>query len=55
MGLILKSVARAGWIKPESGQRWPDHISIGVPTQVFPPELADRIVKGNGRTERRIG
>ncbi len=44
---------RAGWVKPESDQRLSDHISIGVLTGVFPPELVDRVVAEAGRTERR--
>lgn len=44
---------RAGWVKPRSDQRLSDHISIGVLTRVFPPELVDRVVAGAGRTEVR--
>jgi hypothetical protein len=36
---------RAGWVKPETDQRLSDHISIGVLTRVFPPDLVDRVVK----------
>src|SRR5215211_7936410 len=46
-------VPRAGWEKPQSDQRLSDHISIGVLTRVFPPELVDRVVAEAGRTERR--
>jgi hypothetical protein len=46
-------VPRAGWIKPQSDQRLSDHISIGVLTRVFPPELVDRVVADAGRTEVR--
>jgi hypothetical protein len=46
-------VPRAGWVKPQSDQRLSDHISIGVLTRVFPPELVDRVVAEAGRTERR--
>jgi len=46
-------VPRAGWVKPESDQRLSDHISIGVLTRVFPPELVDRVVADAGRTEVR--
>src|SRR5882724_3518663 len=35
---------RAGWVKPENDQRLSDHISLGVLTRVFPPELVDRVV-----------
>lgn len=44
---------RAGWVKPETDQRLSDHISIGVLTRLFPPELVDRVVKECGRTEQR--
>lgn len=44
---------RAGWVKPQSDQRLSDHISIGVLTRVFPPELVDRVVAESGRTEQR--
>ena len=44
---------RAGWVKPETDQRLSDHISLGVLTRVFPPELVDRVVAAAGRTEVR--
>jgi hypothetical protein len=44
---------RAGWVKAETDQRLSDHISIGVLTRVFPPELVDRVVAEAGRTEQR--
>lgn len=44
---------RAGWVKPETDQRLSDHISIGVLTGLFPPELVDRVVAEAGRTEQR--
>jgi hypothetical protein len=40
-------------VKPETDQRLSDHISIGVLTRVFSPELVDRIVVESGRTEKR--
>jgi hypothetical protein len=46
-------VPRSGWVKPTSGQRLSDHISIGVLTRVFPPELVDEVVAAAGRVERR--
>jgi hypothetical protein len=46
-------VPRAGWVKPQSDQRLSDHISIGVLTRVFPPELVDEVVAAAGRSERR--
>lgn len=44
---------RAGWVKPETDQRLSDHVSIGVLTRVFPPELVDRVVAEAGRVEQR--
>ena len=44
---------RAGWVKPESDQRLSDHISLGVLTRVFPPEVVDEILDQCGRLERR--
>jgi hypothetical protein len=46
-------VPRAGWVKPQTDQRLSDHISIGVLSVVFPPELVDRVVAESGRTEVR--
>ena len=40
-------------MKPETDQRLSDHISIGVLTRVFPPEVVDRVVAEAGRTEQR--
>lgn len=44
---------RSGWVKPQSDQRLSDHISIGVLTRVFPPELVDAVVAEAGRVQRR--
>jgi hypothetical protein len=46
-------VPRSGWVKPASDQRLSDHISIGVLTRVFPPELVDEVVAEAGRVEQR--
>jgi hypothetical protein len=46
-------VPRAGWVKPQSDQRLSDHISVGVLTRVFPPELVDRVVAEAERREVR--
>ena len=40
-------------MKPQTDQRLSDHISLGVLTRVFPPELVDRVVAEAGRTEIR--
>ena len=50
-GMVV--VPRSGWVKPETDQRLSDHISIGVLTRVFPPELVDRVVGEAGRAEQR--
>ena len=44
---------RAGWVKPATDQRLSDHISIGVLTRVFPPDVVDRVVAQAGRGEQR--
>jgi len=46
-------VPRAGWVKPQTDQRLSDHISIGVLTRVFPPELVDAVIAEAGRGEQR--
>jgi hypothetical protein len=46
-------VPRAGWVKPESDQRLSDHISLGVLTRVFPPDLVDQVLADCGRVEVR--
>jgi hypothetical protein len=44
---------RAGQLKPLSDSRLTDHVSVGVLTRVFPPELVDGIVAEAGRREQR--
>lgn len=44
---------RAGQRKPISDSRLTDHVSIGVLTRVFPPELVDGVVAEAGRREQR--
>lgn len=44
---------RAGWKKPPSDRRLSDLVSVGVLTRVFPPELVDAVIAGEGRTEQR--
>lgn len=44
---------RAGWVKPASDERLSDHISIGILTRTFPPELVDRVVDAAGKVEQR--
>ena len=42
-----------GWVKPSGDQRLSDHISLGVLTRVFPPEVIDDVLTECGRVERR--
>ncbi|MGH2907807.1 MAG: IS4 family transposase [Solirubrobacteraceae bacterium] len=44
---------RAGQRKPPSDSRLTDHVSIGVLTRVFPPELVDGVVAEAERREQR--
>ncbi len=44
---------RAGWVKPQSDQHLSDHISIGVLSRTYPPELVDRVLAECGRLEQR--
>ena len=44
---------RAGQRKPVSDSRLTDHVSIGVLTRVFPPELVDGVISETGRREQR--
>lgn len=46
-------VPRAGQRKPFSDSRLTDHVSIGVLTRVFPPDLVDGVVAEAGRREQR--
>jgi hypothetical protein len=46
-------VPRAGWVKPQSDQRLSDHISLGVLSRVFTPELVDEVLAECGRVEVR--
>ncbi|MCD2139759.1 IS4 family transposase [Rhodococcus pyridinivorans] len=44
---------RVGWVKPSGDQRLSDHISLGVLTGVFPPDVIDDVLTECGRVERR--
>jgi Insertion element 4 transposase N-terminal/Transposase DDE domain len=46
-------VPRAGWVKPRTDQRLSDHVSIGVLTRTYPPDLIDRVLAECGRIEKR--
>ena len=52
-GCYSGGVPRVGWVKPESDQRLSDHISLGVLTRVFPPEVIDEVLEECGRVEVR--
>jgi hypothetical protein len=47
-------VPRAGQLKPPTDSRLTDHISIGVLTRVFPPDVVDSVVAEAGRKEHRV-
>ncbi|MCG8322983.1 MAG: transposase domain-containing protein, partial [Cytophagales bacterium] len=44
---------RAGWVKPESGRRLSDVVSVGVVTKVFPAHVVDEVIVECGRREQR--
>ena len=44
---------RSGWVKPESGRRLSDLVSVGLLTRVFPADVVDAVVAAAGRTEQR--
>jgi hypothetical protein len=44
---------RTGWVKPATDHRLSDHMSWGLLTRVFPPELVDQAVADSGRLQQR--
>jgi hypothetical protein len=44
---------RSGWVKPVSGRRLSDLVSVGLLTRVFPADVVDEVIAGAGRTEQR--
>jgi transposase IS4-like protein/DDE family transposase len=44
---------RSGWVKPVSGRRLSDLVSVGLLTRVFPADIVDSVIADAGRTERR--
>jgi hypothetical protein len=46
-------MARSGWIKPETPERLSDHISLGVLTRAFPPDVVDRVIERTGAGQMR--
>ena len=41
---MVVGMPRAGWVKPQADQRLSDHVSVGLLTRVFTPELIDQLV-----------
>jgi hypothetical protein len=46
-------MARSGWVTPEGPERLSDHVSIGVLTRVFPPDVVDAVIERTGSGEQR--
>lgn len=44
---------RAGWVKPVSGRRLSDLVSVGLLTRVFPADVVDEVIARAGRTQLR--
>ena len=44
---------RSGQVKPATGTRLPDVISVGLLTKVFPARVVDEVIADAGRTEQR--
>lgn len=49
-------MARSGWIKAETPERLSDHVSLGVLTRAFPPDVVDRVIAraGAGQARNRL-
>jgi hypothetical protein len=49
-------MARSGWIKPETPERLSDHVSLGVLTRAFPPDVVDLVIAraGAGQARNRL-
>lgn len=46
-------MARSGWVTPEGPERLSDHVSLGVLTRVFPPDVVDAVIERTGSGEQR--
>ena len=46
-------MARSGWIKPETPERLSDHVSLGVLTRAFPPDVVDEVIARTGAGQAR--
>lgn len=44
---------RSGWVKPSSGVRLSDLVSVGLLTRVFPADVVDAVIEEAGRTQLR--
>jgi hypothetical protein len=49
----MSGMPRTGWVKPDTGYHLSDHLSWGLLTRVFPPEVVDRVVVDAGRLQQR--
>ena len=46
-------MARSGWVTPVGPERLSDHVSLGVLTRVFPPDVVDAVIERTGALEQR--
>ena len=46
-------MARSGWVTPEGPERLSDHVSLGVLTRVFTPDVVDAVIERAGAGEQR--
>lgn len=46
-------MARSGWVRPETPERLSDHVSLGVLTRAFPPDVVDRVIARTGAGQMR--
>ncbi|WP_427017474.1 transposase domain-containing protein [Pseudarthrobacter sp. P1] len=46
-------MARSGGVTPEGPERLSDHVSIGVLTRVFPPDVVDAVIERTGAMQQR--
>lgn len=46
-------MARSGWVTPEGSERLSDHVSLGVLTRVFTPDVVDVVIERAGAGEQR--
>lgn len=46
-------MARSGWVTPVGPERLSDHVSLGVLTRIFPPDLVDAVIERTGALQQR--